>query len=324
MSLVRHLPAKLKLGLANETVYNLSVLSSIPPHAADLLPPGTEELLRLPALFSIGVHDIPELERLQTQKANGEPDTGEDIPSQGWVACTTDEIIATKKKLFDVVVTMPETHDSRPQKKVWPVMKTSDGTQIKASQRDLRRWKMLQRELWKHKQPLSDDDDEDDDQAALIKTQSEEDDGLDAVVDDTLVEPITWPQLAYNGFMWWASAGEQHLDTVAEREQDRDLLGDLSDYSDSLPTAIIAYFHRSTTHLIQNLNSIIERFDDDEAEEDDGTLLLDKGDVSRMGLDTWSEADRAFLSEFSWMWCGRVVDVQGSSVDCCGLSIPMF
>ncbi|KAF1976318.1 hypothetical protein BU23DRAFT_456527 [Bimuria novae-zelandiae CBS 107.79] len=305
-----------------EFVYNLSVLSSIPPHAADLLSPGTEALLRLPALFSIGVHDIPELEQLQTQKGTGSTQTGEDIPSQGWVACTTDEIITTKKKLFDIVVKMPETYDAPPQKKVWPIMKTSNGTQIKASQRDLRRWKMLQREMWKQRRSSSDEADEDD-QAPLIRPQDEEDDGLDAVVDD-IVEPTTWPQLAYNGFMWWASAGEQHSFTTAERDRDRDLLGDLSDYADSLPTAIIAYFHRSTTLLIQNLNGFIERSDDEETEEDDGTLLLDKGDVSRMGLDTWSEADRAFLSDFSWMWYGRVMDVRGTAVDCCGVRIPVF
>lgn len=319
-----HSPKK-KRKSANQTVYNLSVLSSIPPHAADLLSPGTEALLRLPALFSVGVHDIPELEQLQTQKANGAPEIGEDMPSQGWVACTTDEIITTKKKLFDIVVKMPETHAAPPQKKVWPIMKTSDGTQIKASQRDLRRWKMLRRELWRHKQSSSEnDDDEQDDEAPLIKPSEEDDDSdIDAVVDE-VVEPTTWPQLAYNGFMWWASAGEQNSYTTTERERDRDLLGDLSDYADSLPTAIIAYFHRSTTQLIQNLNSIIDRSDDEETEEDDGTLLLDKGDVSRMGLDTWSEVDRAFLSEFSWMYCGRVVDVQGTAVDCCGVRIPIF
>jgi hypothetical protein len=307
-------------------VYNLSVLSSIPPHAADLLSPGTEALLRLPALFSVGVHDIPELEQLQTQKANGATETGEDTPNQGWVACTTDEIIATKKKLFDIVVKMPETYDAPPEKKVWPIMETSDGTQIKASQRDLRRWKMLQLELWKHRRSSSAnyEDEDDDEQAALVKRDERCDAEDDLTVDDSIVEPTTWPQLAYSGFMWWASAGEQHSYTTTERDRDRDLLGDLSDYADALPTAIIAYFHRSTTELIQNLNSIIERSDEEETEEDDGTLLMDKGDVSRMGLDTWSEADRAFLGEFSWTWCGRVVDVRSASVDCCGVRIPVF
>ncbi|KAJ4288528.1 hypothetical protein N0V90_011765 [Kalmusia sp. IMI 367209] len=313
-----------------QSVYNLSVLSSIPPHAADLLSPGTESLLRLPALFSIGVHDIPELDKTQKQKANGSSETGDDIPSQGWAACTTDEIIASKKQLYDLVVEMPPTYDAPPQKRVWPIMKTANGTQIKASQRDVRRWKMLQRELWRHRRSSrhedEDEDEDGDDQVALLRKgeSDEKDDGLDTVLDDTVVEAMTWPQLAYNGFMWWASAGEQHSYTTAERDRDRDLLGDLSDYADSLPTAVIAYFHRSTTHLIQNLNSFIERSDDEETEEDDGTLLLDKDDVSRMGLDTWSEADKAFLTEFSWMWCGRMVDVRGTSVDCCGVRIPVF
>ncbi|KAJ4360214.1 uncharacterized protein N0V89_000774 [Didymosphaeria variabile] len=312
-----------------EFVYNLSVLSSIPPHAADLVSPGTEALLRLPALFSIGVHDIPELEQLQAQKAHGAPEIGEDLPSQGWVACTTDEIITTKKKLFDIVVKMPATYDAPPQKKVWPIMKTSDGTQIKASQRDLRRWKMLQLELRKHRRGRYEDEDEDDggddDNEALLRPKASCDAEDDLSVDDSIIEPTTWPQVAYSGFMWWASAGEQPAYTTTERDRDRDLLGDLSDYADALPTAIIAYFHRSTTQLIQNLNSIIERSDDEETEEDDGTLLLDKGDVSRMGLDTWSEADRAFLSEFSWLWYGRMVDLSyRRHRDCCGVRMPVF
>lgn len=301
------------------------MLSSIPPHAANLLSPGTEALLRLPALFSVGVHDIPKLEQLQPQKANGASEPDEDVRTRGWVACTTDEIITTKKKLFDIVVKMPETYDAPSQKKNWPVIKTSDGTQIKASQRDLRRWKMLQRELWKHRGSSSEEGDEEDDLAPLTKRNDAEDSNSLESVGDDVVEPTTWPQLAYNGFMWWASAGEQDSYATTERDRDRDLLGDLSDYADSLPTAIIAYFHRSTTQLIQNLNGIIERSDDDdETEEDDGTLLLDKGDVSRMGLDTWSEADRAFLSEFSWMYCGRMVEVRGTSVDCCGMRLPVF
>lgn len=225
---------------------------------------------------------------------------------------------------------MPPTYDAPPSKRIWPIMKTADGAQIKASQRDLKRYKMLHWELWKRKYHASSpeaDEDEDDDRAVLLPRDEEEDDSFNESSDDSVVEPITWSRLAYSGFMWWASAGEQHAYTSNERERDRDLLGDLSNYHEGLPTAIIAYFHRSTTLLINSVNSLIERSDDEDDGDDDsedGVLAVDKDDVSRMGLDTWSEADKAFLSEFVWLGWGRTVDVRGAGVECCGVRIPGF
>jgi hypothetical protein len=308
-------------------VYNLSVLSSIPPNAAGLLSPGTEGLLRLPALFSIGVHDIPELERLSGSKANVAQENGEEIASQGWVACTTDEIIKTKTHLYDIVVEMPPTYDAPSSQRIWPTMKTADGARIKASQRDFKRYKMLHWELRKHKQEGANTE-QDDDRAALLPREEEEgEDDFNEPFDDSIVEPTTWSRLAYNGFMWWASAGEQHAYTTSERECDRDLLGDLSDYHEGLPTAIIAYFHRSTTLLVNSVNGLIERSDEEDNVDDDsneGMLIVDEEDISRMGLDTWSEADRAFLGEFVWLGWGRGVEVTGSGLQCCGVRIPGF
>jgi hypothetical protein len=303
----------------------LSVLSSIPPHSAEFLSPGTESLLRLPALFSVGVHDIPQLEQLDSSKANGAQSEGDETPSQGWVACTTDGIITMKKNLYDIVVEMPPTNDAPPEQRKWPIMKTSDGSQIKASQRDMRRYKMLHRELWQHRDrttPSPEDDDDDDDQTALLPQKAGSGAvNFDNTFDDSIVEPITWSRLAYNGFMWWASAGEQHAYTSRERSSDLDLLGDLSDYREGLPTAIIAYFHRSTSLLIDNLNNLVESADENESD-DEGMLVVELDDISRMGLDTWSEVDKAFLSEFLWMWFGRVAEVRGASIDCCGVRLP--
>ncbi|KAH7128289.1 hypothetical protein B0J11DRAFT_266731 [Dendryphion nanum] len=315
-----------------EYVYNLSVLASIPNSVSELLSPGTEHLLRLRSLFSLGVHDIPLLEKLRpTQNTRDSVDGDE--PDQGWVACTTDEIITTKKQLYDVVVEIPHSYDARPQKRRWPVIRTSDGTQIKASQRDVWRYKLLHHELWKYRNQTShangnshgEDTSDDDEQAALLrhqnKTQGAEDDFND-VYDDTVVEPMTWTRFAYLGFMWWASAGETDAYTTAERERDREVLGDLSDFQDGLHTAIIAYFHRSTSSLITRLAELIELVDDEDGESDG--IVLDKDDISRVGLDTWSEADKAFVQEFLWMYFGRRAEVEGANLECCGLRIPVF
>lgn len=310
-------------------VYNLSVLSSIPNSVRELLPPGTDGLLRLRSLFSVGTHDIPLLEKLEKQE--DESPTSE-FASQGWVACTTDEIIETKPQLYDIIVELPPTYDAPPAERRWPVLRTSDGAQIKASQRDVRRYKLLHSELWKFRKGPSGANgdaamDDDDETQPLTRSESAEaDDEFNEAYDDKVVEPMTWSRLAYLGFMWWASAGEQDAYTTEEREMDRELLGDLSDYQDGIHTAVIAAFHRWTSALFINLAGMIEAADDDDDDEreDSHTLSVDRDDISRIGLDTWSEADKAFIQELLLMYFGRRADINGASLDCCGVRIPVF
>ncbi|RYN36528.1 hypothetical protein AA0119_g12042 [Alternaria tenuissima] len=319
---------------ACEFVYNLSVLSSISPRDTERLAPETENLLRLPSLFSVGVHDIPLLERLRNPKDGGHTPGLE--PPEGWVACTTDEIIVTKTQLYDIIVELPPTYDAPPQERRWPRIRTSDGSLIKASQRDVARYKLLHKELFKQRNrsetsPEPYTDEENDDAAPLLSRDEVDtkraDDDFSEAYDDTAVEPTTWSRLAYMGYMWWASAGERDAYTTAERETDRELIGDLSAYSQSLETAIIAYFHRQSSLLIRSLSQIIEEDTQGEREEDDNdsdAVVVDRDDLSRMGLDTWSEADRAFVQEFGSLYFGRTIGVKGSEVECCGLRVPIF
>ena len=289
--------------------------------------------MRLPSLFSIGVHDIPYLEDLRNPKHGGHTPGSE--PSEGWVACTTDEIIRTKPQLYDIVVELPTTHDAPARERRWPRIRTSDGSLIRASQRDVARYKLLHRELFKHRNrsqaaPEAYTDEDEDDAAPLLSRDEVDtkraDDDFNEAYDDSAVEPMTWSRLAYLGFMWWASAGERDAYTTAERDTDRELIGDLAEYSQSVETAIIAYFHRQSSLLIRTLAQIIEseREGEREQDEDGDALVIDRDDLSRMGLDTWSEGDRAFVQEFGSMYFGRTIGVKGSEVDCCGLRVPVF
>ena len=221
--------------------------------------------------------------------------------SQGWVACTTDEIIATKKHLYDIIVEISHSYDAPPQKRQWPTIRTSDGNLVKASQRDLRRYRLLHQELWKYQNALSDvngDAAADEDTEPLIhRAPGGAEDDFNDTYDDKGVEPMTWSRLAYNGFMWWASAGETDAYTTQERETDREMLGDLSDFEDDIHTAIIAAFHRSTSALFSDLAGLIEAAGEDEDGEEGDPLIVDRDDISRIGLDTWSDADKAFIQE---------------------------
>ncbi|KAH6644810.1 hypothetical protein C7974DRAFT_408457 [Boeremia exigua] len=310
-----------------EFVYNLSVLSSISPRDAEHLAPGTEDLLRLPSLFSIGVHDIPYLEQLRNPKGGHTPGQ---TAAEGWVACTTDEIIATKPQLYDIIVEIP--HSDKAEQRHWPKLRTSAGDVIKASQRDVARFKVLHRELWKHRQQATetfhDEDEQNDDAAPLISHDEIDakraDDDFNEAYDDSAVEPTTWSRLAYQGFMWWASAGERDAYTTAERDLDRELVGDIAAYEDSVETAVIAYFHRQSSLTIKVLSQLVESEHEHDDNDEGDALWIDRDDLGRMGLDTWSEADRAYVQEFGSLYFARRVEIRGNEVDCCGLRVPLL
>lgn len=270
------------------------------------------------------MHDIPSLEASHTPGTDSTPSNDS---AQGWAACTTDEIIATKAKLYDIIVELPQPQAPQQQ---WPRVRTSSGAQIKASQRDAARYKLLHKELFKHQErlqtPYTDEEQDQDaqnaDTAPLISRDSIDakraEEAYTESYDNSVVEPMGWSRLAYMGFMWWASAGEKDTYTAAERDMDRELLGDLS-VSSAVETSVIAYFHRQASVLVQGLAEMIE------ADEEEGdVLVLERMDMARLGLDAWSEADKAFVSEFADMYLGRAVDFRGGEVDCCGLRVPVI
>ncbi|KOS19208.1 Protein LCHN [Escovopsis weberi] len=180
---------------------------------------------RLRPLFNIGVHDIPFLiEDLEASKRSrsGECVVDDDSGS-GWIACTTDSILAMKDTLWDMLITMPPDYSANAKDPVWPVIECPRGQPVKATQRDLRRFNALRTGLTRlaataaaapgpaSAPPGSQSS------ARLSSSQS-----CRAVkskpeyATDQVVEPLSWTALAYNGFMWWASAGEQ----IRSEEQD--------------------------------------------------------------------------------------------------------
>jgi hypothetical protein len=298
-------------------VYDISVLSNVPLAVSDLLA-STAPPQRLRPLFSIGVHDIPLLEEdLRISKAavtTPNPDAPEmrDEPGCGWIACTTDSILAMKSALYDVLITMPPPYSEDASEKVWPKVESPQGTEMKATQRDLRRYKTLRwglsRQVSRPSSPLSrrrssmsqpEDLDEGEEVPPRISFSSASlpRDGpmLDIPDTDNIIEPLSWSALAYSGFMWWASAGEQRIHSDEECDADAALLSGLSlsssspsmarprsqssmstalkgkangeDMSAKQEMAIIAYFHRLTTQILSTLSDIVDATDSDDERE---------------------------------------------------------
>ena len=126
---------------ACNVVYNLSVLASLSRSMMNLLPSSTNpSSLRRKPLFTVGVSDIPLL-------SQPSPD--------GWIACTTDDVLATKPECFDVLVFLPSADSRRARQKVYPrivmsspnLVKNFPRHGVKATQRDAERYTILREGL---------------------------------------------------------------------------------------------------------------------------------------------------------------------------------
>lgn len=292
-----------------------------------------------------------------------------DDPGYGWIACTTDDVLGAKPSLYDILVTIPPSYSKQAKEKVWPKLKDARGTELKASQRDLRRYRTLKQELRRNRprsraaspfKPSRQLEDEDSDEATLLPIENTQEtfDDASSTSDEKLIEPLSWPALAYSSFMWWASAGEKRSDLEEESEHDAALFREFNDYSagnssrprsrrrsspgpslmqglmtDGSPAApemaIIAYFHRLTALILGTLAQVVDAGntgnDQDEAREGNAdreeVVFVESEDMRRMGLDVWSEGDRRFVEELLEFYWGRKAEVQGGRVECCGLRI---
>lgn len=331
-------------------VYNLSVLSNIPPSAADLASE-TDALYPLRPLFNVGIHDIDYLSQLATKPK----------PQNSWIACSSDDILATKSKLYDVLVELPQRTLALSATKQWPRVRAAAGEEIKATQRDLRRYYTLKLELNRMRchertnqhveaeEPLNDDQNE---SAPLVPSkQGEEVDGdqyIQLEGESKLVEPSSWASIAYTSFLWWASAGEKDALLNDEACQDARLLDDLplpaptkqspsnsrrsssvhggmagvDAGSQSVAVTLIAYAHRLTTLVVGTLADMIEAADVEVGDGESSTISIHSEDLRRMGLDEWSPSDGEFVKEMAALYFGRKnVQTVGRTVDLCGMRV---
>ncbi|GAM35471.1 hypothetical protein TCE0_017r03833 [Talaromyces pinophilus] len=246
-------------------VYALALLSSLPQSLSPFFDQDGAPPLRPRPIFNVGIHDIPFLS------------TNSDT-SSSWIACTTDNVLATKTDLFDILVTLPSTHSPHIPQKAFPKIeivhrvdaqaRAAKLVTLKATQRDARRFVLL-RDGLRH----------------LSRAESELDQEMNDNIDDAastfssspIVEPLSWPRLAYTSFLWWASAGEKRTglseDEEEQDEQDTSLLPNSGQAQLSHPglqsneieqpreIALIAYFRRLTTLIFTTVADAVARQD---------------------------------------------------------------
>ncbi|KAJ5648966.1 uncharacterized protein N7484_002689 [Penicillium longicatenatum] len=258
-------------------VYDLSLLASLPNSLLQTLPTDRTPPLRPRPLFNVGIHDIPFLSSFDPSRATMDPETD---PS--WIACSTDSVLTMKPELYDALVTLPPPHAQQAAERAFPTISLMDPSstkhnsnqkvQLKATQRDARRYSMLRKGLRQFSQDQSSDNSSD---AESTYSSSH------------IVEPLSWTRLAYTSFIWWASAGENR-DGLSEEEseqqieQDARLLASVESLAYPGPgsarrrsihledpgqepaeVALVAYFRRLTTQIFYTLSGAIARHDHD-------------------------------------------------------------
>lgn len=322
------------------TVYDLSILSTVPQPLQESI--ATDNVrARIQPLFNVGVFDIT---RLETHK-------------DGWMACSTDDILGEKKKLYDILVELP-TSNIASGCKAWPKLRTADGEVIKATQRDLRRYRSVRKELRKIERGAmagrqylgadSDTDEDDDDTAPLVRPLNQLlNDDTDALQEADVVQPESWGAVAYKSFMWWASAGEMSAWEADEVLIDQALLEDLPDLDKALDsdrrhsgddsneddvdptqeaqkiaTILVAYFHRVTEAILQTLADNVEHADDATEEGYDADAIdISNEDMRGMGIDAWDIRDRQFVQDAMRIYFSRDVVIEDDRVRMCGMRV---
>ncbi|KAK5100341.1 hypothetical protein LTS08_005090 [Lithohypha guttulata] len=318
-------------------VYSLSVLSSLPRSTVALLPHFEREQPKYQPLFNIGVADIPYLHEAQ----------------DSWIACTTDDVLATKPQLFDMLVILPtststSTSMGKVGNKVYPKLiystpqlsKQFPKQGVRASQRDARKYLGLKENIQRldssalvsnHINSVTSDDD-----ASTTSSISTVADHREAV------EPASWTVIAYTSLIWWVSAGDRRSGLLEAEElvdeQDEALLRDaVAGDIMTKEVAMVAYFQKLSTLIFSVLRNAVdrstpngeERYRDNDGEDaallsqenDKNEDLVDitEEDIRAMGLNVWSESDKHFIQEMVAFWWKKEAVVHGGTVECCGV-----
>jgi len=224
------------------------------------------------------VQDIPQL-----SEANRNGDTGSTAqPGPSWIACTTDDVLATKPELFDLLVLLPPAHAKNAARKIYPKLvessphlsKNFSSVSLKATQRDARRYQTLRAGLRSMRSSKLDFD-------AEAVTYDEDADSIISQASSTLsrtsvVEPVPWSLVAYTSLVWWASAGEKRSgpneEEEAEQDQDHILLMSGSNVMEAVTPGspdqdltqeimLVSYFQRLTSLIFTTISDAISRQD---------------------------------------------------------------
>ena len=298
--IVTHAPVH----MACDFVYNISLISNISESTSSHLP---FSLGRLRTLYLVSLSDVDTLEAI----SRGQYLPTDGIDSRGYLACTSDSILASKPNLYDLLVTLPpespyqfngESAFSRLARDMHhPILSNALGVTIRPTNEDSKRWIQLQSLLG----PID-----------YSRKYSDFND-IQYLYSNNIQD---W---CCNGFLWWATAGEGIYE---ESDDEGEEYGDLENESYSHPemeqsdqdaalfspiwtksidhqsnafvnVSIVVYFHRQTRRLGKGIRTFFEKSQAPEALLNKAVISAD--DVRKMGYNINQQTDRDFLSSFT-------------------------
>lgn len=315
--------------------YCLAILSTIPQEIHWLLNESgcwaASSLQFVQPIYSIGVNDIDWLKSLVSSNTGNDRNTS-------FIASSTDEILLFKNTLYDISVQFNQPHHVTTKvPKVFLAESAIPGSKntdpLKATNRDLKRFKILAREfhLYSDNGEAVDstiDSSKLNDEAVVSNDQaqqqsSKETEGL--LWWQEVSESASWRQLAWSGFYWWASAGENEK---IEEEQEIDGLKEMGDYQkNEIESALVlvGYFQNMTKRIFVTIADIVNNENEEESKDNDQvdaelvdkTIWIEPGDIFEMGLDPYSRQDADFVVKLVGLWWNRKAQVGSKFSDMC-------
>lgn len=265
-------------------VYNLSLLTQRAPDGH-----------RRP-LYSVGIADMATL-----------------METTSWTACTTDAILKEKTNLYDILVELRDDSAA-------PRISHTNGSEIRATQRDLQRFHALHRHLWVVDEEtgpsnIYQDDPDDTDQSKLLDNVSKE--YITTDVPWNSVEPYSWSRLTQKSISWWSSPDE-HMDWDGD-ELEHEMLRGLPvppDHTRGAAHAVIipAYFEKTSKMIMDAAAQAADESSDNE-------INVPASVLTRAGLDIWSQNDHDFFSCVVEELSGRKTTVVDEPITLCGIRV---
>lgn len=227
-------------------------------------------------LYTLGVCDIDRMSKeiSQINSQNRKPN--------GYIACTSDEILLSKPELYDKIIRLPsEVEDSY----FMDVPKLYDNQEqlIRATPHDFYSLQILYKELFGEELSVTE-------KKNFLK----------------MVEPLTWSQYIIDGFYWWVTAG--YLKPSYYEEPNSIPAGPVGESELALILRTLQYFHGRSTVLYQKLKEV---FESKENCGNDETVQLPSADLVALDLDSFSTQDHKFIEEIAHKWFNRALQVTG-------------
>lgn len=252
----------------NALNYCLSIISLIPKAVRA----SRQDDYYVRPLYTIGISDIEGM----MSEFSGDFDDRKN--KQGFIASTSDEILAYRTELYDKVLRLPSEFADQFNTQS-PTITSNDDKPIKATH--------LEYEL------IGD----------VFKKYLHESISLWENVYSSEIEPMSWTQFILNGVHWLSTASSVKGSFHEEINQSEVTTGDIDNELETILN-VVGYFHDKTANIFNKLKAIVTVAEDDECEE---VICIPFTSLLEMDLDCFSLQDHDFVIALAQKWFQKTI-----------------